>query len=59
MPAPSVSHGQSLLWSGLASATGIQGVTEFIECERAKDDWLKAFKTNFELSNCQPVSNTC
>ena len=36
---PTVAHGQSLLWSGVA--TGIAGVTEFNECERCDDVWMR------------------
>ena len=32
-------HGQALLWGG--SATGMQGVTELIRCERTADAWLR------------------
>ena len=38
-PAPTIAHGQALLWSG--PENGIQGVTELIECERCTDAWLK------------------
>ena len=39
-PAPTVSHGQALLWSG--PAFGFQGVTELVECERCDDPWLQS-----------------
>ena len=38
-PAPTIAHGQSLLWSG--AETGFQGVTELEECERCDDEWLR------------------
>ena len=37
-PAPSIAHGQSLVWSG--PSTGIQGVTELATCERTGHLWL-------------------
>ena len=37
--APSVAHGQSLLWGGADG--GIQGVTELTDCERCHDAWLR------------------
>ena len=37
-PAPTISHGQALLWSG--RKTGVQGVTELHQCERQDDAWL-------------------
>ena len=36
---PTIAHGQSLLWSG--DTTGMQGVTELVECERCSDVWLR------------------
>ena len=38
-PAPTISHGQALLWSG--PKTGVQGVTELHQCERQDDEWLE------------------
>ena len=38
-PAPTVSHGQALLWSG--REFGVQGVTELHQCERVDDTWLE------------------
>ena len=40
VPSASISHGQSLLWSG--PDTGIQGVTELHKCERNKEEWLRS-----------------
>ncbi len=39
MPAPSISHGQSLFWS--ARETGFHGVTELHQNERCDDPWLQ------------------
>ena len=39
-PAPTISHGQALLWSG--PTTGFHGVTELVECERCDDPWLQS-----------------
>ena len=38
-PAPTISHGQSLIWGD--AALGLQGVLELHECERCDDAWLK------------------
>ena len=38
-PTPTVAHGRSLLWSG--PDTGIDGITEFHDCERCADVWLR------------------
>ena len=38
-PAPTIAHGQSLMWSG--PSTGIQSMTELVECERCDDPWLR------------------
>ena len=38
-PAPSIAHGQALLWGG--GEHGIQGVTELVQCERCDDAWLR------------------
>ena len=37
-PAPSMAHGQSLIWGG--DEVGLQGVTELFKCERCDDAWL-------------------
>ena len=37
-PAPTISHGQSLMWGG--AGTGLQVVLELHECERCDDPWL-------------------
>jgi hypothetical protein len=42
-PLPTVAHGQALMWSG--PQTGIQGVTELIDCERCDDEWLREVQT--------------
>ena len=47
MPAPSISHGQSLVWSG--PETGIQGVTELQKCERTDDVWLQSVQEEFRF----------
>ena len=39
-PAPTVAHGQSLLWS--EAPPGMRGVTELQQCERTKDAWLRS-----------------
>ena len=38
-PAPSIAHGQALVWSG--PEHGLQGVTELTQCERCDDVWLQ------------------
>ena len=38
VPAPTVAHGQSLLWSD--APTRMTGVTELQQCERTKHAWL-------------------
>ena len=45
-PSPSIAHGQSLLWSD-DDETGVQGVTELVECERTKDLWLRSVQDEF------------
>ena len=45
MPSPSISHGQSLLWSG--PDIGVQGVTELEHCERTSDLWLQSVQEEF------------
>ena len=45
-PSPSIAHGQSLLWSDDVE-TGVQGVTELVECERTKDLWLRSVQDEF------------
>ena len=42
VPAPTVAHGQSLLWSD--APTGMTGVTELKQCERTKDAWLRSIQ---------------
>ena len=42
IPAPTVAHGQSLLWS--RALTGMTGVTELQTCERTKDAWLHSIQ---------------
>ena len=37
--APTIAHGQALMWSG--GEGGTQGVTELKQCERCDDAWLK------------------
>ena len=44
-PAPTISHGQALMWSGLEG--GLQGVTELTECERCLDSWLIEVQEEF------------
>ena len=43
--APTIAHGQSLLWSG--GKHGMQGVTELVECERCDDAWLREVQEEF------------
>ena len=38
--APTIAHGQALLWGG--GDAGIQGVTELIDCKRTDDEWLRS-----------------
>ena len=38
-PAPTIAHGQALMWGG--PEQGVQGVTELVQCERCKDQWLR------------------
>ena len=45
-PLPSIAHGQSVLWSE-DKETGVQGVTELVECERTKDEWLRSVQDEF------------
>ena len=52
-PAPSIAHGQSLLWSDDLE-TGVQGVTEFIECERTKEEWLRSVQNEFRIGRLTP-----
>ena len=40
-PSPTIAHGQSLLRSDDIE-TGVQGVTELVECERTTDLWLRS-----------------
>ena len=42
IPAPTVAHGQSLLWSD--APTGMTGETELQTCERPKDAWLRSIQ---------------
>ena len=44
-PAPTIAHGQSLLWS--EAPTGMIGVTEIQRCERTKDAWLRSIQDKF------------
>ena len=46
-PAPSISHGQSLLGGG--PETGVQGVTELTLCERTSDEWLRSVQNEFRI----------
>ena len=46
IPSPSIAHGQSLLWSDDVE-TGVQGVTELVECERTKGLWLRRVQYEF------------
>jgi hypothetical protein len=39
LPAPSIAHGQALLWGG--GEGGVQGVSELTECEQCDDEWLR------------------
>ena len=39
LPAPTIAHGQSLLWGGAVG--GMQGVHELTKCERCDDVWLR------------------
>ena len=38
-PAPTIAHGQALLWA--RDGHGLAGMTELHECERCDDEWLK------------------
>ena len=49
-PAPSIAHGQNLLWSN-DEETGVQGVTELTECERTKDEWLRSVQHEFRIGH--------
>ena len=44
-PAPTVAHGQSLLWSD--APTGMTGVTELHQRERTNDAWLRSLQDEF------------
>ena len=44
-PAPTVAHGQSLVWG--SPEIGLQGVTELVECERCDDLWLREVQEEF------------
>ena len=48
-PAPTISHGQALLWSGPTG--GLQGITELVECERCDDNWLIEVQEEFRNGN--------
>ena len=50
-PAPTISHGQALFWSG--PSTGMQGVTELTECERTKDEWLHEIQEESGTAQCR------
>ena len=52
-----MSHGQSLIWSDPKSGTGLQGVTELIECERTKDPWLKSVQDEFRIGKLSADSH--
>ena len=57
-PAPTISHGQSLFWSGLR--TGVQGVTELNENERTPDLWLREIQQEFRNGNVSlDTHNSC
>ena len=43
--APTIAHGQALFWSG--PENGIQGVSELVEVERCKDEWLREVQQEF------------
>ena len=45
MPSPSISHGQSLLWSG--PEIGVQGVAQLEHSERTDDVWLQSVQEEF------------
>ena len=47
IPAPTVAHGQGLLWSG--APTGMAGVTELQTCERTKGAWLRSIQNEFRF----------
>ena len=47
IPASTVAHGQSLLWS--EAPAGMTGVTELQQCERTKDDWLRSVQEQFRF----------
>ena len=47
IPAPTIAHGHSLLWSD--SRTGMQGVTELETCERNQDVWLRGVQEYFRF----------
>ena len=47
--APTIAHGQALFWSG--PETGIQGVSELVEVERCKDEWLREVQAEFRTGS--------
>ena len=38
-PAPTICHGQALIWGD--AAVGLHGILELTECERCDDEWLR------------------
>ena len=46
-PAPTVAHGQSLLWRD--APTGMTRVTELQKCERTIDAWLRSIQDEFRF----------
>ena len=54
-PAPTVAHGQSLLWSD--APTGMTGVTELQTCERTKDAWLRSIRHSFSFGKFKAESH--
>lgn len=48
-PAPTIAHGQALLWSG--KLHGLQGVTELTSCERCDDVWLREVQAELRSGN--------
>ena len=51
-PAPTISHGQALFWSG--PENGIQGVSELVEVERCKDAWLREVRSEIRGGALSP-----
>ena len=53
-PSPTIAHGQALMWGGPKS--GMQGVTELVECERCDNGWLREAQEEFRHGRLSETS---